>query len=173
MAGEDKSAHEKKKSQLRINVGSGCVLGGVVLLGGGLAVAGLMAAFAIVKNRYSQRDDQKNEEDSAATASEKVHDGTQGLSSVLQNPTTAVHQNSWLASQLNIFPFFLIVVVFLLYLSNWLFCSCTNHVTPTIGVTESHMNSRELVSAHNMAPVIFTNIFIERKNCIIITIKRC
>lgn len=125
MAEEDKSAHEKKKSQLRFSVGSGGVLGGVVLLGGGLAVAGLMATFAIIKNRNSGRDDQKNEKDSAAatTASEKVHDGTQGLSSVLQNPTTAVHQN---------------------------YC-CTNHVTPTIGVTESPMDSRELVSAHNMA----------------------
>lgn len=102
MAEEDKSAREKKKSQLRFKVGSGGVLGGVVLLGGGLAVAGLMAAFAIIKNRNSERDDQKNKEDSSAatTASEKVHDGTQGLSSVLQNPTTAVHQNYWLASQL-------------------------------------------------------------------------
>lgn len=103
MAEEDKSAREKKKSQLRFNVGSGGVLGGAVLLGGGLAAAGLMAAFAIIKNRNSGRDDQKNKEDSSAaatTASEKVHDGTQGLSSVLQNPTTAVHQNYWLASQL-------------------------------------------------------------------------
>lgn len=102
MAEEDKSAREKKKSQLRFNVGSGGVLGGAVLLGGGLAAAGLMAAFAIIKNRNSGGDDQKNKEDSSAatTASEKVHDGTQGLSSVLQNPTTAVHQNYWLASQL-------------------------------------------------------------------------
>lgn len=126
MAEEDKSAREKKKSQLRFNVGSAGVLGGVVLLGGGLAVAGLMAAFAIIKNRNGGSDDQKNKEDSSAaatTASEKVHDGTHGLSSVLQNPTTAVHQN---------------------------YC-CTNHVTPTSGVIESPMDSRELVSAHNMA----------------------
>lgn len=125
MAEEDKSAHEKKQSLLRFSVGGGGVLGGVVLLGGGLAVAGFMAAFAILKNRNCERDDQKNEADSAAAtaASEKVHDGTQGLSSVLQNPTTAVHQNS----------------------------CCTNHVTPTIAVTESPMDSRLLVSAHNMA----------------------
>lgn len=174
MAEEDKSAREKKKSQLRFNVGSGGVLGGAVLLGGGLAAAGLMAAFAIIKNRNSGGDDQKNKEDSSAaatTASEKVHDGTQGLSSVLQNPTTAVHQNYWLASQLKFSNLSDCYYIWFSTFLMWLFCSCANHVTPTIGVIESPMDSRELVSAHNLALVIVRNIFVDRKNCSIIIIN--
>lgn len=94
---ENKSSQEKKKSQLRFNVGgSGCVIGGVVLLGGGL-----VAAFTIIKKINSARYDQKNEDAAAAAAAdtlpEKIHDVTQGLGSVLQNPTTAVHQKYWLA----------------------------------------------------------------------------
>lgn len=109
--GEIMTTNEKKKSQLRFNVGGGVVLGGVVLLGGGLAVAGLMAAFSIIKNRNFGKHYHKNQNSTTATPSDKIHDGSPGLSSVLQNPSTAVHQNSWLAS----FDRYIIIFEFLFF----------------------------------------------------------
>ncbi|KAJ0051930.1 hypothetical protein Pint_00936 [Pistacia integerrima] len=85
----NKSSHGKKnKSQrLGLTVGAGDGIGGIVLLGGGLAVAGLIAAFSIIKNRNGKKCD------NSATPSNKKKDATQGLDLFLQTPSTPLHQN--------------------------------------------------------------------------------
>lgn len=63
---------------------------GVVMLGGALAIASLVAAFTIKKGN---RNHTKN---SAAIDSCRKEDGTQGLCSTLHQSSSTLHQISWL-----------------------------------------------------------------------------
>lgn len=68
------SRGNKNKSQhLRLTGGVGDGVGGIVLLGGGLAVGGLIAAFSIIKNRKEKNFD------NSATPSNKKTNAWQGL----------------------------------------------------------------------------------------------
>lgn len=97
----NKSSHGKKNKlqRLGLTVGAGDGVGGIVLLGGGLAVAGLIAAFSIIKNKSGKKYD-----DDSPTPSNKKNDATHthGLSFFLQTPSTTLHQNhnSWLGFDL-------------------------------------------------------------------------
>lgn len=95
MEERNKSSNGKKNKSQRLGftVGGGDGVGGIVLLGGGLAVAGLITAFSIIKNSNRKK------YDGSANPSNKKQDATQGVSYFLQTPSTTLqqNQNSWLA----------------------------------------------------------------------------
>lgn len=95
MEERNKSSNGKKNKSQRLGftVGVGDGIGGIVLLVGGLAVAGLITAFSIIKNSNRKK------YDGSASPSNKKQDATQGVSYFLQTPSTTLqqNQNSWLA----------------------------------------------------------------------------
>lgn len=76
----------KKKAQISI---AGANVGGLVMWGGALAVAGLIAAFAVKKS--TRRD--ANKKDSC----KKEDKGSEGLRFILQTPASSFHHSPWFA----------------------------------------------------------------------------
>ena len=86
----------RKKVQLSMsnNAGGGGIEG-VVMLGGALAIASLVAAFTIRKG--NKKDSNKDTTNLATTDScRKEEDGTEGLRFILHDSSSTLHQISWL-----------------------------------------------------------------------------